>query len=245
MYEYKTRVDYSQIDPDGRMNMSGVMNAIQNCIIISCEDLGIGIHYLKQFDFGWFVANYGLRIHRLPMLGDSITTITKPYKIRGMLGYRYTCIVDENGEVLVESDSVWVLMNLKTLTPSKVTPLMTEKLVVDEDPKSDLTKGRPEPVENLVKKDEFMVMPSMIDSNGHMNNTYYVDLASRYLDEPFEKGVIKINYKEQVLAGEQLSVYTGQLPDDAGTQVCLSKAKTMEDGSVTDAICCVVDFRNE
>lgn len=219
MYTLENRILYQQVDNEGYTTIGGIMNIIQNAIIMHSEDVGVGIKFLHERNQGWFLASYGIRVHRKSYLGENIRTVTNPYALRGMLGYRHTQIIGENDEVIAEADSIWVLMDLGEMQPMRISDEMKSAYEIGTNPKTDLLKIRPEAIEGIIddaKSGEFTVSEAMIDSNGHMNNTFYVDVACSYLSEPFDTGDIYINYKKQLMKGEEVQIYKSPITIENG-----------------------------
>jgi acyl-ACP thioesterase len=69
-----------------------------------------------------------------------------------------------------------------------------------------------------------------LDSNGHMNNQYYINFALSAIEETSNINRIRVSYKQQVVLGEEIGIYLGK---DVANTVTLEK---------DDRICAVVCF---
>ena len=47
MYQYQTRIRYSELDESGHLKPEALLDYFQDCSTFQSEDLGIGIEYLK------------------------------------------------------------------------------------------------------------------------------------------------------------------------------------------------------
>ena len=48
MYQFDSRVRYSETDEQGRLSVTGILNYLQDCSTLQSEDIGLGIEYLKN-----------------------------------------------------------------------------------------------------------------------------------------------------------------------------------------------------
>ena len=48
MYQYQTRIRYSELDESGHLKPEALLDYFQDCSTFQSEDLGIGIGYLKE-----------------------------------------------------------------------------------------------------------------------------------------------------------------------------------------------------
>ena len=73
----------------------------------------------------------------------------------------------------------------------------------------------------LIKKvGKFIVNENQIDTNNHMNNSFYIDVTRRFLPNQ-EFSNIYISYKKAALLFDELDVYLVKL--ETGYQVVLKK----------------------
>ena len=111
MYTYTSRILYSDVDTEGYLTLTGVMDAFQNCSSLQSEDLGIGMDYLREHSVVWLVTYWNILVYRFPKLGETVVTGTSPYQLKGFTGWRNFSLSTEDGELLAEADSFWPLMN--------------------------------------------------------------------------------------------------------------------------------------
>ncbi|MCQ2524929.1 MAG: thioesterase [Lachnospiraceae bacterium] len=203
MYEFESRIRYSEVGLDQKLRYTALMNYLQDCSTFQSEDLGIGLEYLYNFDLAWVVNSWQIDIIRLPKLGDRVIIGTLPYKLKGFIGYRNFYMKDaESGEYLAKANSVWTLINLKDVKPVKATQEMIDAYVLSEpidmeylDRKITLTgkENRMEPIS--VTRDN-------LDSNNHVNNEQYIQIAMRYLPEGYKINRLLVEYKKSAYLGD-------------------------------------------
>lgn len=222
MYQYSDRVSYSEVDANLNLTYYNLVNYMQDCSCFHSDDVGVGVHYLAPINRGWFVTTYEIHINRLPKYMERIKISTWPYQVRGMMARRiYTIHSEDDGELLVYADSLWVLMDLVNLRPARLDETIIAAYPIDDQmPKFEFERSK------LQYKDEgklvgkFTVNENQIDTNSHMNNSFYIDVTRRYLPkEDFSS--ITVNYKKAALLFDELEVYLVEL--NTGYQVVLKK----------------------
>ena len=221
MYQYNGRVSYSEVDANLNLTYFDLVNYMQDCSCFHSDDAGVGVYYLAPKNLGWFVTSYEIHINRMPKYMERIVVKTYPYQVKGMLARRIYTIHSEDGELLVYADSLWVLMDLENSHPARLTEEIIAAYPEDPDrPDFQFNRSKLKYTNEGHKVGTFNVTENHIDTNSHMNNSYYIDVTRRFLpSEDFSS--ITINYKKAALLFDELEVYLVEL--DRGYQVVLKK----------------------
>ena len=221
MYQYNARVSYSEVDSNLNLTYFDLVNYMQDCSCFHSDDVGVGVFYLAPQNLGWFVTTYEIHINRMPKYMERITISTYPYQVKGMMARRIYTIESEEGELLMYADSLWVLMNLKNLRPARLTEKMVQAYPEDPDrPEFEFSRSKLRYDGEGKQVGTFVVTENHIDTNSHMNNSYYIDVTRRFLpSESFSS--IHVNYKKAALLFDELQVYLVEL--EQGYQVVLMK----------------------
>lgn len=219
MYEMKGRVRYSEVDSSGRLTIPSLINYLQDCCTFQSEDLGVGLPYLRERGIGWVVTSWWIHVEGLPMMGDHITLKTWPTSFRGFLGYRNFTLENEKNEVLVEVNSLWILMNIREGKPAKLPEEMKAAYVLEPALERDWGARKRRPDEQAKEDYRFQVQGMHIDTNGHMNNEKYVAAAQECLPKGFAASDIYVEYKKSAMKGDEV-ICMKSLRDD-GMQVVL------------------------
>ena len=101
MYQFDSRVRYSETDEKGRLSVTGIMNYLQDCSTFQSEDIGMGFSYLKERGQAWLLSFWQVVIDRYPVLGEKIVIRTWPYDYKGIYAYRNFTIQDPEDSYLV------------------------------------------------------------------------------------------------------------------------------------------------
>lgn len=201
MYQFDSRVRYSEVDKDRKMTPVSVINYFQDCSSFQSENLGIGIDFHKKRNRAWFLASWQIVIGRMPVFGEKITVQTWPYAFKGFMGERNYCICDEHGERLAWANSVWTYVNVETGHPARVDDLEKLRFELSEKLDMEYMSRKIAVPKECVRQDSFVVARQHLDSNNHVNNGQYVQMAAAFLPETFEIGQIRTEYRKAAVLG--------------------------------------------
>ncbi|PWT26896.1 MULTISPECIES: acyl-[acyl-carrier-protein] thioesterase [Butyrivibrio] len=237
MYTFNSRIRYSELNSQGFLSTEALMNYFQDCSTFQSEDLGIGLEYLDEMNAAWVINSWQVDIIRYPKLGENVIIGTIPYDIKGFVGCRNFYMDTLEGERLAIANSVWALINIEKGTPVKVTSKMLEGYKISEKLPMDY-QGRKIsfPTDgNIRTLNEIIVQPFHLDTNQHVNNNQYINMAKdcmRLLDGNDKKipviSRIRAEYRMQAHLGDTIYpvcstqdkdgsvVYTVSLNDGSG-----------------------------
>lgn len=205
MYTFESRVRYSETDCEGKLTMASLINYFQDCSTFQSEDLGLGLEYLKQKHLVWVLSSWQIVVDRYPKMGERVTIGTLPYEIKGFLGYRNFFMKEESGAYIARANSLWSLLNTETGRPAAVLEEMlkgyqlSEKLDMDYAPRRIAIPG-----EGIVKE-ALVVKKHHLDTNHHVNNQQFIDMAMDYLPDDFRVGQVRAEYKKQAFLNDVLT----------------------------------------
>ncbi len=209
MYEMKIRVRYSEVDRTGKVNLHQLLEYLQDCVTFHSIAVGLGIQGDEKENRAWYLIAWDICIHRYPQMAEYLTITTEPYKMRGFYGYRRFQILDEQGEVIVEADSNWIFMNTEHMIPVKIPKELAERYITAPVKDQTVRVKRKLPSEGEWTERESMTVTKLfLDSNGHVNNTYYALWAEEVLPENEKIKEIKIDYRQSAFLGDTISIST-------------------------------------
>ncbi|MDO5293291.1 MAG: thioesterase [bacterium] len=204
MYSFQSRVRYSEIDPNRKLDLAGIINYFQDCSTFQSEDVGVGIDYLNATNRVWIITNWQIVITRFPKLNEKIIISTWPYEFKTMFGYRNFKMETEEGELLAVANSIWVLMDTKRMRPTKLTEEELIKYELEEKyPMEKAPRKIPVP-ENYTTHEAFSVTKSNLDTNNHVNNGQYIKMATDYLPEDFEIKEMRAEYRKSAVLSDTI-----------------------------------------
>ncbi len=204
MYKIDTKVRYSECGEDGRMRLSSIVNYFQDCSSAHSEALGVGIDYLKQKKRAWILNSWQIIIERRPNAYDEIEVSTWPTGFKGVFGPRNFVMKTPEGERLAYANTLWVYLDVEKGVPTK--PDEEEKQIYGTEPPLEMEYAPRKisiPKETVVV-DTAVVCKYHIDTNRHMNNAQYVQLAAEILPDDFEVHEIRVEYKKSAVYGDRI-----------------------------------------
>ena len=203
MYRFDSRVRYSETDEQGRLSLTGILNYLQDCSTFQSEDLGIGIEYLNAHNRAWWVTSWQIVIDRAPVLGERIVISTWPYDFKGIYGYRNFAIQDLEGRYLVKANSIWFFYDTKNQRPVRAAREDVEGYGKPEE-RLDM-KYAPRRIslpEEYEEQKANVVARHHLDTNHHVNNARYVEIARELLPEDTAVREIRVEYKKAAVLGD-------------------------------------------
>ena len=206
MYQFDSRVRYSEVNSEKQLTLAALLDYLQDCCTFQSEELGIGVDYLAQEQIAWVLSSWEIEVLRSPVFGESISVKTWPYHFKGFYGYRNFLIEDANGEVLARANSVRVFTDACRMRPTRI-PETIAKIYEKElgEPLVGTWSERKIALpENGERKEPVQVARFHIDTNHHMNNEKYVQVAEEYLPARYKVRRLRAEYKKAAVLGDIL-----------------------------------------
>lgn len=205
MYEFDSTVRYSEVDQEGKLTWIALMDYFQDCSVFHSEKVDLGVEYLGKRHLAWVLSSWQLCVKRMPKLAEKIKVQTWPYDMKGFYGYRNFVLRDEKDEMLAYANSVWVLVDTKIGRPVKVPQEMTDTYGMEPPLSMECSSRKIEIPKECETCGKFTVPAYFIDTNQHMNNSRYVQVALKYLPEDFRAEEIRVEYRRAALQNDVLT----------------------------------------
>ena len=205
MYQFDSRVRYSETDEEGRLSLTGILNYFQDCSTFQSEDLGMGVRYLTEHGRAWWLTSWQIVIDRYPVLGEKIVISTWPYDFKGIYGYRNFTLQDQEGGYLARAASVWFFFDTVRQKPARITPEdirgygeAQHRLTMDY---ASRKIALPEEYE---ERPRILVSRHHLDTNHHVNNARYVEIARESLPQEISVKELRVEYKKAAVLGDYM-----------------------------------------
>lgn len=204
MYTFETRVRYSEVNDKLFLTLPALAKYFQDTCIFDAESRTSNMDYLTARKLAWVLSSWQIVIERLPKLNEAIKIYTVPYEFKGFIGYRNFWMEDEAGNCIVKAASIWTLINFEQMRPYKPDEEILssyplgEKIDMEYAPRKITVEGDGEAGQ------EHIVYRAQIDSNHHLNNSEYINLAYAYLPENCKVSQIRVEYKKPAYLGEKI-----------------------------------------
>lgn len=197
MYSIDKKVGFGDVGPDGRMNISTIVDACQKCCGFQLDDSKVTQEFYERCNSTTFLLFRQMDIIERPAYGQNIKIDTTVFEMKLAYGLRNTMIYDEDGKVMIASYVGGATVDKSTGKPVAYPKDLLERLNLGdkyEDMEYLPRKVKiPKGVEGE-KLPDFPVYRYMIDENRHVNNAKYLDVVQEYVPEGFEIGRLRIAY---------------------------------------------------
>lgn len=223
MYNFHSRIRYSEVDHNKKLDLSSIINYFQDCSTFQSEDLGVGIDYLSKANRAWLLSSWQIIINEYPEFGEDITTSTWAYDFDSIYGYRNFIMKSKKDKVFAYANSIWIYVDTSSGRPTRITDNVgkvyqtEERLDMDYAPRK---IGLPKELSTLPS---FPVVRSNIDTNNHVNNGQYINMAEEFLPEEFKIKEMRADYKNAAKLGDIIIPKIAQV--DNGYIIVLSDTK--------------------
>ena len=104
---------------------------------------------------------------------------------------------DAEGRNAAWANSVWVLMDMERQRPVKVPPELTERYGLSPRLEMEYAPRKIAEPEDGEQMTPFRVLRSHLDTNHHVNNNQYIEMARAYLPADFRTRETRVEYKAQ------------------------------------------------
>lgn len=213
MYTFKSQIRYSECDSQARLTLAALLNYFQDCSTFQSEVLGVGGSYLKENNLVWVLSSWQIVVDRYPQLCEEVEIGTFPYAFKGCFGYRNFLMRTRDGEILARANSLWTLLNLQQQTMAHPTEKMKQAYELEEKLPMEYASRKITVPKEGIYEESIVVKKHHLDTNNHVNNGQFVDMAMNSLTADFAIGQMRAEYRMQAHLGDELIPYVVRTPD--------------------------------
>ncbi|MFA9465990.1 MAG: acyl-[acyl-carrier-protein] thioesterase [Velocimicrobium sp.] len=202
MYQFNSRVRYSEIGPDKHLTLPAIINYFQDCSTFHSEAIGVGLDFLEKEKRAWILNSWQIVVEKYPYLGDSLTICTWAHEFKGAYGNRNFLLKDEHGNPFAYANSLWIYMDTENSRMLRIPQEVA--LPYGYEPKYPMNYA-PRKISlpsTFEVKDPFSVVASNIDTNNHVNNEQYIQMAATYLPKDFIISQMRAEYRSSAILGD-------------------------------------------
>lgn len=224
LFSFDTRVRYSEVDHRGLLTPAALINYLQDCAIFHSERVGLGLNRLKAQGRAWVLSHWQVIVDRYPAFCEPITVGTFASAFRGLSAQRFFTIRDSQGTCIARAKSTWAFIDLATGRPTRLTPAYTDPYGTREPLDMPAEARRVALADRMEPREPITVRRSQIDTNEHVNNAQYVQMALELLPREVEPAQIRVDYRRPAVLGTVVRPWLGRdenrvvvnLADEAG-----------------------------
>ncbi len=175
-------VHYYHCNADMQCSLYSMIRFFEDIAIQQSERLGVGVEFYNRERVGWMLARWLINIERLPKFGEIIKIVTTPKAFSGFYANREFSVLDSDGNEIISASTLWIFVNLDTRRPARISQLMFDKYGPSREDIKTFTKlNEVKPVEHVEYEKKFHVRLSDMDTNGHVNNSQYINWSMETL----------------------------------------------------------------
>lgn len=224
-YTFDSKVRFSEVDHTGRITLPGIINYFQDCSTFQSESIGLGVDYFAEHNRAWVLTYWQVVIEEYPRLAQEINIATWATEFKSMLGKRNFCMTDAEGKKLAYANSVWAYMDMKKGRPVRPSAEEVDPYGSGEPLEMDYQPRKIKLPESAVKKEPFAVRKYHIDTNEHVNNCQYVQMALEVLPEETRVRQIRVEYKKSAVLGDVIFPKVAREEKRIVTELCDENGK--------------------
>ena len=185
IYKHRFTVSEIHVDRFGRAKPSVLLYFVQEAAGHHCSLLAVDHDTLSHKHLFWAVTRSRVQITRLPRLGEKVFIETWPMPTTRVAYPRSVVAYDEKGQELFRSISLWVLMDDRSR--AMILPGNSGVIVDGTLTGTELAVPRAIAARPMANAKPCTVGYSLLDRNGHMNNTRYMDWVDDLLASDFHR----------------------------------------------------------
>lgn len=202
MYSFDSKVRYSEVGEDKKLTLNSIINYFQDCSTFQSEELGVGLSRMEQEHRVWVLSSWQIVIERYPALCEEIRISTWPYYFQGFFGYRNFTMTDKEGKLIAYANSLWSFLDADTGRPVRVPEDIEEKYVLEEKLAMNYASRKVPMPGSGETREPFTVKKQHLDTNHHVNNGQYIQMARNYIPDGFPIHQMRAEYKKSALLGD-------------------------------------------
>jgi len=242
-------VHYYEADCGKRLTLQGLIQYFEDISILHTTSIGYDLAFYATNKCGWMLLKWDVRIHRLPLFGETVRVSTSVHAMKRFLSERIYSVHAADGTLLADARSIWLLVDTVRRRPMRVPEEQFERYGISPASEKDFIMiddveppVLPDPSAGngaCVYRRSVMTGNSDIDTNSHVNNVRYLAWALDSLPQKFATDFapvsMRIHYKKELNLGDGADILTVESPTD-GDGLCMTGHSTVKG---TDEICCI------
>ena len=222
MYQFDSRVRYSEVNSGRKLTLPALLNYMQDCCTFQSEQLGVGVDYLAGEHAAWVLSSWEVEVLRSPKLGDEIHVKTWPYDFKGFYRQPQFFAGGCRRGNPCEGKFALGIYGYARMRPARIADSVC---LAYENEMAEPLAGAWSERKICVpaggeEKPAIPVARYWIDTNHHMNNEKYVEVAEEYLPEGCEPARFRVEYRKAAVFGDTL--YPTVRKEDGQTTVVLA-----------------------
>jgi len=203
-------IGWHDTDATGKLSPVTICKFLMETASHHAENSGFGYDAAIRQQQLWVIVRLIVKMNRYPAWGETIFIETWASGLKGLYAFRDYHILNEKKEVIGETVSTWMVINIKTRRPQEVGIVKKYLHLIDQNKVLGYIPEKIEDPQDPVEIYTHQVRYSDIDFHQHVNNNKYIEWAINAL--PYEKinryriESFTINFMSEAVIEDQISV---------------------------------------
>lgn len=213
-------INIYDVDSNYKCKYSSIMNYIWDVIVSQSDSLGETDNGLVN-NCIWVLLKYDLDVIEYPKFRETITVETDIIGVKKLYGYRSFTIRNSENKIIISGISTAILIDFEKRRPVKMSPEQCKIYGIEKDLEENI------PLDDFITLDEiryskdYTIKHSDIDSNKHVNNVKYIEMAvdtlPRNILNQYEISNIKVLFKHEAMDESSLHIHSNVIENDECT----------------------------
>lgn len=209
IYEESFKIGLKDIGRENKITNRGILEVLENIASYHSDYVRFGANETITTGMGWILLEWKIQVLDRPQYGEKLVIKTWGRGENRAYTFRDFEVYDENNKLKVIATSKWALLDIENRKMLRLTDEIMDRYECEEkhvfsEEKLDKLKV-PDSYQNSIV---YEVKRRDIDTNRHMHNLYYLDLAYEILPEEVYNeeflNNIRISYKKEMSLGDKV-----------------------------------------
>lgn len=218
VFEKEYIVKYYDCTQNDQIDLGELIRYMQETSTQHTSKLGCGVEYLNKNRYGWVLLQNHIKTYRYPKLNEKIIVRTWVNNMEKLYALRHYEIVDEQGNIVLQSYTRWILYSFERLRPIKIPQEVTDMFIYSDKKTVQIDDVDFKNEYVVTDKKESVVLYKDIDTNWHMNNVAYIKEALQTMGKDFldcnEVCECLVEYRHQLLYNEKFEIDVKKVKDN-------------------------------
>lgn len=219
-FSKKYTINIYDVDSNYKCKYSSIMNYIWDVIVSQSDSLGETDHGFVN-NCIWVLLKYDLDIIEYPKFRETITVETDIVGVKKLYGYRSITIRNSENKVIISGISTAILIDYDKRRPVKMSAEQCKIYGIEKELEENI------PLDDFINLQEskyskdYTIRYCDIDSNKHVNNVKYIEIAidtlPRNLLNKYEISNIKVLFKHEAMDESTLHICSDVIENNDDT----------------------------
>lgn len=183
IYTEKFKIRANEVDNNGKITLPAISGLFQEIAGNHALLLNFDITDLHKQGLTWVLHRMDIEVIKLPNWRDEITIETWPAAGDTLRAYRNYRILDQDNNELVVSLSYWMMINLETRRPTRLSDEILNTRLSDREHVLPVKTDRIGKLDETAVHKDIAVRRADLDMNRHVNNVHFLEWMMETLNE--------------------------------------------------------------